>query len=473
MQFRMIDGKIGRKIIYTSVEEITASNVVDVLNAALVIHSLNEQNIAYLENYYTGNQPILGKTKTVRPEINNIIVENHAYEFVEFQVGQECGEPIQYVRRGKDEAVSEKVQKLNDYMASEDKSYWDIELSRWKHICGTAYRICYPDKTFNKDFDECPFGIDVLDPKDTFVVYSSALGKKPMMGVYRIFDEDNNAIYYCYTDKYVFQVKDGKVISTSPNGVGMVLIVEYPNNSRRLSTIELVIGLLDAINTIQSNRIDGIEQFVQAFIKFVNCQITKEQFKEFLEQGAIEVKSEPGMQADVDIVARELNQEQTQIAKDDLYKTALTILGMPDREKNTGGDTGQAVYLRNGWDFAEKRAEINEKPFEKAEKEFLKIALKILSDNGMLDLKLSDIDIKFNRSKTDNMLVKTQALRQQLDCGIHPQIAIKTCELYADPEDVYIRSKETMDARYGKGALIEGRYTDKNSIPQVEGVIND
>ena len=94
-----------------------------------------------------------------------------------------------------------------------------------------------------------------------------------------------------YTDKWVFQVKNGEVIKTDPNGVGMVLIVEYPNNSRRLSTIELVISIFDAINSIQSNRLDGIQQFVQAFMKFINCQIDETEFLKLIELGAIQVKN--------------------------------------------------------------------------------------------------------------------------------------------------------------------------------------
>ena len=58
----------------------------------------------------------------------------------------------------------------------------------------------------------------------------------------------------------------------------------------------------------------------------------------------------------------ELNQSESQVAKDDIYKNMLIVEGMPNREANTGGDTGQAVYLRNGWDFAEQRAKIDE-PF--------------------------------------------------------------------------------------------------------------
>jgi SPP1 family phage portal protein len=469
--FNLIDNKFGRKVIYTAVPEITADNVVKVLQDALVVHEANKPNITYLEDYYTGTQPILLKTKTVRPEINNIVPENHAYEFVEFQVGQECGEPIQYVRRGKDESKSEKVQLLNDFMAHRSKTYWDSELSRWKHICGTAYRICFPDKNFDKEAGEPPFDIDVLDPKHTFVVYSSGLGKKPMMGATRTLDEENNYIYTCYTRSQVFKIKNDNIVDNQPNGVGKILIVETPNNSRRISTVELVIGITDAINNIQSNRVDGIEQFVQALIKFINCEIDKDTFVQLVELGAIKVKSEPGVQADVDIIAKELNQEQTQITKEDLYKAALIVLGMPDREQNTGGDTGQAVYLRNGWDFAEDRAENNEKPMEKAEKEFLSVALKILNNNNVLDLTLNDIDIKFNRSKTDNMVVKTQALSQQLTAGINPQIAIKTCELYSDPEDVYIRSREVMDAKFGINSVKkpEPVREPNNQPPQTGG----
>ena len=81
-----------------------------------------------------------------------------------------------------------------------------------------------------------------------------------------------------------------------------------------------------------------IEQFVQSFIKFVNCDIDEETFKAFKEMGAIKVKSSSGEKADVDIISQELNQTQTQVTKDDLYQTVLIICGMPDR-KGSGRNT--------------------------------------------------------------------------------------------------------------------------------------
>ena len=74
----------GRRVIKSSVTEITDENVVEVLLKALSIHALNRSEIDYLWEYYKGKQPILNRTKEVRPEICNRIVENRANEIVSF-----------------------------------------------------------------------------------------------------------------------------------------------------------------------------------------------------------------------------------------------------------------------------------------------------------------------------------------------------------------------------------------------------
>lgn len=466
-----IDGKFGRKVIYSSVEDINESNVVDVLNKAIQIHTLNEQNITYLENYYTGNQPILNRVKEVRPEITNRIVENHAYEIVEFLTSQNYGEPIQYVNRNREESASYEIDKLNAYMFSENKGHYDIEIGRWQNICGTSYRFVFNDVEADLSMDECPFGLDVLRPQEAFVVYSTKAGRRPVMGVWRTVDKDGVNQYNCYTKNLYFEIKDGKITRNGINGIGLIPIIEYPKNERRIGALEIVITMLDAINTIQSNRLDGIEQFVQSFMKFVNCDIDEDTFLSMVKLGAIKIKGEPGNPADVDLISKELNQEQTQVSKDDLYNNILIVEGMPDRQENSGGDTGSAVYLRNGFIFSNLRAEISEHSIQKSEKEFLKVALKILNTKDVLKLKLSDIEVKIMRSHVDNILVKSQALQNQLACGINGEVAIKTSNLYGDPENVWLKSKEVIEAKFGiksinqnKGMMIEKQSENLQAI---------
>lgn len=432
----------GREVIYSSEEVITKENVVKVLKDAYSTHQKNSADIDYLYNYYKGNQPILQREKLIRPEINNKIVENHAYEIVDFKKGYVFGEPVQYVRRGEEEKVSDKIALLNEYMFMVDKALQDKDLAEWFNICGTSYRMVLPNKNYTYDSDESPFEIDTLDPRYTFVVYNNGFGKRPLMGVKYIETEDRKVKFSVYTDNKYYEIVDDKVEIEDSHVLGAVPIIEYPANMARIGSFEVVLGLLDALNNTVSNRMDGIEQYIQSFMKFINCDIDETDFMALKELGAIKIKGEPGNPADVDLVSQELDQSQTQVTKDDIYQMILIICGMPDRNgaNRTTGDTGQAVILRDGWSAAESRARDTELVFKSSEKKFLKIVLRVVRDLSHLDLSLSDIDIKFTRNRTDHLLVKTQGMQNQLEAGIHPQIAIATSGLYSDPEQVYIDS---------------------------------
>lgn len=466
------NGIFGRKIIYSSAKEINETNVVVELGKALSIHWQNRDEIDYLDRYYRGDQPILYKEKKVRPEINNKIVENHALEIVRFMASQNFGEPIQYVSREKEQKVSDMIDKLNKYMLYRDKSYHDVQIGEWQSICGTAYRFTWVDSKAEIDVGEPPFDFEIPDPRNCFVVYSTDKGKPKLFSVQQVKDEEGKDKYCIYTKNRYFEIQNSKIINGTgeSHALGFIPLTEYPNNSRRISDLEIVITMLDAINNMQSNRMNGIEQFIQAFMKFVNCEIDETKFKTMAELGAFLIKGgQPGVQSDVDLVAKELDQQQSQISKDDLYKNMLIIEGMPDRQQNTGGDTGQAVYLRNGWDFAEQRAKLDEPVIARSEKDFLKLILKIVNTKNTktgIDLKLSDIDIKITRNKTDNMIVKTQGLTNQLSAGINPKIAIETCGLYSDPEKVYLQSREYLDAKYLTKAELD-KQAEKVEPPKV------
>ena len=97
----------GRKIIYTRQRQITWRNIVDELNKALAIHRQNATEIEYLDRYYRGDQPILYRKKVNRPEVNNKIAVNLAYELVERKTADICAEPIQYVLRGTNDKKSD------------------------------------------------------------------------------------------------------------------------------------------------------------------------------------------------------------------------------------------------------------------------------------------------------------------------------------------------------------------------------
>ena len=440
----LVRGCYGRKIAYTDVETITRGNVVKVIGDCIGVFYWNKPIIKYLWDYYKGDQPVLYRQKTANQDITNYVCENHAYEIVQFKTGQTYGEPIQYVSRSKDENINAAVDKLNDYMADANKHEKDIKGGEWQSATGTSFKAAQPKK------GDVPLRIVAPTPMNTFVIYNRST-EEPLLAVQELKDEDGNWYKLAFSDTMSFTIVDSKVQSAKLHTYEEIPIVEFPNNHERLSDIELVIGMLDAINNMQSNRMDSIQQFVEYWVKFVNCEIDEDTFNKMKESHALTVKSiNKDNKSDVEIMTQELNQTQCQVAKEDLWDNVQSILAIPNKNNNnTGGDSQGAVELRNGWDFSKSRAKLKDPLVKSAEKRLAKVVLNILRDSGN-DLKLStrDFDVQINHSPQDNMYTKAQTLLLLLQAGIHPLVAIKTVGLWADAEKTFLMSKGYLDNLY-------------------------
>ncbi len=434
----------GRRMILTDETEVNIGNVVQILRKALPYHWKNRSEINYLWSYYKGRQPILNRVKEVRPEITNKIVENRANEIVSFKSGYLMGEPLQYVSRGNAENIADAINQLNEFVFAEEKPAKDKELADWFHICGTSFRMVLPDEMAGED-DESPFEIYTLDPRNTFVVYNNGLGNKPILGVKYVVDENGVVHYSCYSDNEYFEIVESKVISYDTHILGEIPIIEYPLNMARIGAFELVIPLLDAINLTDSNRLDGVEQFIQALMLFHNVDISSEDFDELRERGAIKFKDiDPQLKAEINYLVSNLNQGETQTLVDHMYQTVLTICGMPNRNGGSStSDTGSAVIMRDGWSAAEARAKDSELMFKKSERIFLKVVLNICRTLADMDLKVCNVEIRFTRRNYENILQKAQVLDLMLKNNkIHPRLAFEHCGLFVDSDLAYTLSAE-------------------------------
>ncbi len=431
----------GRRIIFTDVDEITEQNVISVLEDTLPVHEKNKAEIKYLYNYWKGKQPVLGREKDIRPEINNIIVENRANEIVSFKSSYLMGEPVQYINRSK-ENISDSLNLFNEYMFYENKEAKDKTLTDWFTICGVGYRMVLPVQYDNPD--EAPFNIYILNPMQTYVVYHNGLGNREMMSVHFIKKKDGTLLYIVYTDCRYFEIIDDgtgkKIRNRDYHSLRNIPITEYLSNEARLGAFEVVLPILDAINNVASNRIDAVEQFVQAILVIAGGEIEEKVFKSLKDLGGLNLPDG----VDAKYLVQELNQMQTQTLVDCMYQTVLTICGMPNRNGGTStSDTGKAVIMRDGWTNAEARAKDSEKMFKLAEKKFLKIALYITNTLRGTELKLSDIDIRLPRRNYENVLEKAQVLTMLLqNPRIHPKLAFEHSDMFVDPEFAYTISEE-------------------------------
>lgn len=446
----LVKGRYGRKIAYTDADSINEDNIVRIVGECVGVFNWNKPIFKYLWDYKNGDQPIRYRRKLVRDDVNNPIVENHAWEIVRFKNGQTNGEPIQCVSSRKEDSVNEAIDLFNRYCSVAGKHEKDISSGEWTSATGTGF------KAVQRKNGDVPFRITVPTPMNTFIIYSSQTGE-PMLAVQELKDENGEYYKLCFSETHEYKIKNSKLVpyedgkKSRLHVFGGIPIVEYPNNQDCVSDIELVIDILDAINNMQSNRMDAIEQFVQSWVKFVNCNIDEETFKKMKMMGALVVKSNNGdNKADVDIMSQELNQTESQVAKDDLWNNALSISAIPNKQSNTGGDTQGAVELRNGWDFSKQAAKLKDPYTINAERRLNKVIKNVMKQAQIKGVEFSelDYDVQISHSPTDNMQVKSQVFKMLVDAGIHPLIAIKTCGLWTDSEKIYLLSKPYLDVLY-------------------------
>lgn len=450
----------GRRKIFSDIIEINETNIEEVVRETLKIHAENAAEVKYLMDYERGITPIHNREKMGREDVDNRINENHATEIKTFKVGYVFSSPISLVQRaiedGTNSAADDKrVAKLNEWLFEQGKAQKDKRLAEEFTTCGIGYRMALPKKY--DDGGESPFDILPLMPHTTYVAYSNDVYQRPILGVSYVIKADGKMRIGAYTDTQYFELEGSalggkvKLLSTAENGIGLVPIVEYRADEQRMGCFERVLDLLDGLNVLTSDRVNGVSQFVQNILWADNVVVSEEDKEEVKNGGWLFTKSDGNTKAQIKYLTQQLDQSDAQSLVDWTYNQVLQITGTPAREKSTGGNTGQAIALSNGWQIAETAANNTELVFKDSEYRFLNVILRILKADKnvpkeMKSLRLSDIDIKFSRNNTDGLLAKVQALQILLDCGIEPLTAFKIIPLFDDPQQVWVDSKPYIEA---------------------------
>lgn len=485
----------GRKQIFTDELNIDATNILPVLSEAFTIHEMNRSEIQYLFEYARGKQPILKREKEVRPEINERIVDNMASEILEFKLGYEFGSPITYVQRARKDMKSAgffkraiqkifgskesqiedmRIAAINEMLTEESKSSKDLQLAKDVKTCGVGYRLILPKrfKTGSSVFD-----LLVLNPMNTFVVYSNDAYREPVLGVTYFPRSDGSILFGCYAKNQYFEIERGvssgsyyQDFKVLPNVLGQVPIIEYINDFDRMGCFEKAIPLMDALNTTDSDRVNDIAQHVQNLLWGDNIEIDDEQYKQMRQDGMIVTKSPTGKTATLKYLECALDQSGNQLLVDYIKQQILDICSVPSRSELSGGSTGSATNMSTGWMAAETDAKAKEQIWTASERRETAVILSIIKNSDEVDgdiseLSLADLDIKFSRSRTYDLATKCNSLATLIHIGIDPLRAIETVGLFTDPQQVALDSAERIDKVLFPNDTPKDKTDDKNDDP--------
>ena len=254
-----------------------------------------------------------------------------------------------------------------------------------------------------------------------------------------------------YTKDWIYTIVNNAVVDKTPNILRKIPIVEFRNDNNKMSCFEAVIPLMDALNISNSDRCNDLAQYVQAILWLNNCRIDENQQKELRDGGLIQTTSTAdGKDAKVTYVTAPLNQSETQALIDYMYAQMLEIAGVPGRESSSGGNTGAAILLSNGWQLAETMAKTAEPLFHDAEMELLDVIIAILRNTpgiseDLRGLKKSDVLPKSSRNKTYDLVSRTAALTNLIKLGVDPHHAFPVVDIFDDNQQVVVDSMPRID----------------------------
>ena len=214
------------------------------------------------ESYYLGEHDICDRVKKSSKQANNKIVCNHARYISDVATGYFLGNPIRYTIDEGD------IDVLTDVFDMADADSADMENALNMSIYGLAYELIYADE--NSDVK-----IKALDPKHCFIVVDESIEERELFAVYYYIEKDDvrqktRKIARVFTESeqriFVFEGEIKTESVESGHYFGGIPVVEYLNNAKGIGDFEQQISLIDAYNTLASDRVNDKEQFLDSLL---------------------------------------------------------------------------------------------------------------------------------------------------------------------------------------------------------------
>lgn len=484
--------RIGRVRLFSALtkEDLEGDNRADLIikdleDYVLPIHYSNVAEIRVLNEIYSGvHREILDREKVVRPDVNNKIPINYSKSFTRDIVAYLLGKPVQYVQR--EGEFREAVTNLCNALDAEGKELVDFQIATDMSVCGVGYRGVFTDSQAKNGNH---LAIERMEPTHTFVVWSpdKEVGQL-YCGTYYITPPNPKTelcttvlTVYTQTRKLVFKT-DSPSVEFALNGYNLISddpyylggnfpIIEYRNNDLYSGDWESEISIMNAIDKLISDDLNDIEQFVNSILLICGMELDDETMQVLEEQKILNVADiPPGVNVDVRYIAEQLSYENVESLRDWLESTMRTIVGVPDRKNRGGGgaDTGDAVFLRDGWMDIDLVAGMKEKYFIDAERQALATMIYIMKlFNEVGNVEAKDVRIKFSRTKQANLQAKAQAYSTMVGAAapIAPEDALEFADLTTNVDDVIMRSEEYARKKLKETAEAQQMFMN-NKSPQ-------
>lgn len=357
------------------------------------------------KRYYNGQHEILNR-KREKNAPNNKVVCNHAKDIADTATGYFMGNPITYSNTGEQD-IDPLLKAFDDANIDDVDSENALEAS----MLGLTYEYVYA-----KEGQSTPTSKNI-SALHTFMIYDDTIEENELAGVY-YYPKKNDAkevvkwVATVVTANYKYQLNienspdvEGTINENpEPHYFGEVPIIEYLNNKEGIGDFEQQIPLIDAYNTLMSDRVNDKEQFIDALLVLYGSILgddeeeTSEAAKKLREEKLLELP----VDAKAEYLTRQMDENGVEILRKAIKEDIYMFSHVPNLsdENFVGNSSGVAMeYKLLGLEMLTK---VKERNYKKGLRKRIRLYCNFLGMKAIA-LEAGSIIPSFSRSLPKNL----------------------------------------------------------------------
>lgn len=450
------------------------------LESVLTEHGKTAEEMSKMRDYYDGEHDIKSRHRSSGLPNNKLV---HAFPryITTMASGYLIGSPVSYLVP--DDAQKAALQELSDAYDKMNADSVDAELAKHASIYGVGIELAYADEQSNPRTAS-------IDPRGAFVVYDDTVAHAPLFGVqhYKVVNaagEDDGYRVNVYTAEraYGYNVKSLSAIPTeAPDEVdehyfGGVPMVEFWNNDEEEGDFRPVISLIDAYNTLQSDRINDKTQFVDALMVLSGASLDDDEdydpddetgnkrsaAQRLREDRLIQLPKD----AELKYLNKQLNEEDTEVLKDAIKADIHKMSMIPDLTDENFAGNSSGVAMRYKLLGLEQLTKIKERWFREGLQARMRLFSCFLGARGKAVLDADIVQITFKRSLPVNQKEIAEMV-SKLHGIVPDKILLEQLDFVSNADSALDMLKEQKQESIANQQALYSQYPDANNPASVK-----
>lgn len=388
------------------------------------------------KRYYDGHHKI-EERKREKEAPNSKVTCNHAKDISDTATGYFMGNPVTYSNSGQQD-----IDPLLTAFDNANVDDVDADNALDMSIFGLAYEYVYA-----KEGEAAPVSKNI-SPLSTFIVVDDTIEENELCGVY--YYKKKNSVQDTYTYvatvstanyTYVLNILDSgsdisQLVTEEPvqHYFGEPQIIEYLNNKEAIGDFEQQIPLIDAYNTLMSDRINDKEQFIDAILVLYGSLMgdDEKEVSEAQKQLRKEKLLELPADAKAEYLLRQMDENGAEVLRKAIKEDIYNFSHVPNfmDENFAGNVSGVAMeYKLLGLEMITK---VKERQYKKGLRKRIRLYCNFLNMKAVL-MEAGSIMASFSRALPKNLQELSQIVAN-LQNNVSAKTLLKLLPFVEDPD---------------------------------------